>query len=77
LQTASWRWIRTKELAWYTQTVPHDLFDYDMETSPILATASINGLTQDIVIGAGKMGWCYAFNRSTRAIQWECMVGQA
>ncbi len=67
---------RSGELLWYTQTVPHDIFDYDMESSPILATASISGISQDIVIGSGKMGRVYAFNRSTGAILWECVVGR-
>lgn len=30
---------------------------------------------QDIVVGSGKTGRVYAFNRSTGAILWETVVG--
>lgn len=62
-------------LKWYTQTVPHDIFDYDFQISPILTRANINGRDQDIVIGAGKMGRVFAFNRDSGAILWVADVG--
>jgi outer membrane protein assembly factor BamB len=65
----------TGELHWYTQVVPHDLFDYDFQIPPILTNANINGMNQSIVIGAGKMGRVYAFNRSTGSILWVTVVG--
>ncbi len=63
-------------LEWYTQAVPHDLFDYDLQIPPILATANVNGEAQDIVIGAGKMGRVYAFNRDSRALLWVAVIGE-
>jgi len=63
------------KLNWYMQVLAHDLFDYDFQISPILASANINGVQQDVVIGAGKMGRVYAFNRSTGAILWVAVVG--
>ena len=66
---------KTGKLIWYTQVVPHDLFDYDLQIPPILTYANINGFNQSIVIGAGKMGRVYAFNRSSGAILWEAIVG--
>jgi glucose dehydrogenase len=66
---------QTGNLKWYTQVVPHDLFDYDFQIPPILATEVINGINQSIVIGAGKNGRVYAFNRSSGYILWESIVG--
>lgn len=62
-------------MQWYNQVNPHDLFDYDFQVASILASATINGIKQDIVIGAGKMGKVYAFNRKTGAILWSTAVG--
>lgn len=65
----------TGELLWYTQVYPHDMFNYSLVISPILAKANISGVSQDIVIGSGKTGRVYAFNRSNGAILWETVVG--
>ncbi len=65
----------TGDLLWYTQVYPHDMFNYSLVISPILAQANINGVLQDIVIGSGKTGRVYAFNRSSGAILWETVVG--
>lgn len=62
-------------LQWYTQTIPHDLTDMDFQLTPILTTANINGIDQDIAIGGGKWGRVFAFNRSTGAILWVTPVG--
>jgi alcohol dehydrogenase (cytochrome c) len=62
-------------LKWYSQVNPHDLFDHDFQISPMLASTDISGKQQEIVIGAGKMGKVYAFNRSTGAILWSTLVG--
>jgi outer membrane protein assembly factor BamB len=66
---------KTGKLQWYTQVYPHDNLDLDFEASPILASAKIAGVQQDIVIGAGKVGRVVAFNRKTGAILWETFVG--
>ncbi len=67
---------RTGMMSWYKQVLQHDLFDYDFQIAPILASAKINGKQQDIVIGAGKMGRVYAFNRGTGEILWSANVGE-
>lgn len=54
---------------------PHDILDHDFQIPPILAQANISGKQQEIVIGAGKMGRVYAFNRTTGAILWVVLVG--
>jgi len=63
------------KLMWYNQVKPHDLFDYDFQISPILATVKINGANQDVVIGAGKMGKVVAFDRKTGKTLWSTDVG--
>jgi len=63
------------KLQWYTQTIAHDNTDMDFQLSPILTTANINGVTQDIAIGGGKWGRVFAFNRDTGAILWITQVG--
>ena len=64
------------KLLWYNQILPHDLFDYDLEVSPILATVSVDGVPKDVVFGAGKMGKVYAFDRKDGKKIWEVSVGE-
>lgn len=63
-------------IKWFTQVLPHDLLDHDLQIPPILTNPVINGTPQDIVIGSGKMGVVYAFNRDTGAILWQTAVGE-
>ena len=63
------------KMLWYNQVLPHDLFDYDLQIPPILATLTANGAKQDIIIGAGKMGKVYGFDRKTGKTIWETAVG--
>ncbi|HWQ89017.1 MAG TPA: PQQ-binding-like beta-propeller repeat protein [Desulfitobacteriaceae bacterium] len=63
------------KLIWYNQVAPHDLFDYDFQISPILAAVNIDGVNQEIVIGAGKMGKVVAFDRKTGKTIWSTPVG--
>jgi outer membrane protein assembly factor BamB len=65
----------TGQMSWYNQVWPHDVSDYDLMISPILASANYGGKQQDIVIGAGKMGRVYAFNRQSGSILWTTLVG--
>jgi len=64
------------KLLWYNQVLPHDLFDYDLQISPILGSIADNGeAARDVVFGAGKMGKVYAFDRKTGQKLWETAVG--
>lgn len=67
---------KTGALAWYKQVKPHDLFDLDFQLSPILTTARINGTRREIVIGGGKVGKVFAFDRATGEILWQTPVGE-
>jgi alcohol dehydrogenase (cytochrome c) len=61
----------TGKLRWYYQAVPNDFQDHDLQTSPIAAT--ING--SSVIIAAGKMGYVYAINAQTGALEWKTPVG--
>ncbi len=63
-------------MKWFNQVLPHDIFDHDLQIAPILAKTKVNGSQQDIVIGAGKMGTVYAFNRDTGTLLWHTNVGE-
>ena len=67
---------RNGTMKWFNQVLPHDLLDHDLQIAPILASASINGTQQNIVIGSGKMGRVYAFNRDTGSLLWQTAVGE-
>jgi len=61
----------TGKLRWYYQAVPDDFKDYDLQASPI--SASANGVP--VVIGGGKMGVVYEMNAASGALLWKTPVG--
>jgi outer membrane protein assembly factor BamB len=61
----------TGRLLWHDQVTPHDVRDYDFQTTPILA--AVDGT--DVVFGAGKAGRVIAWDRSTRQRRWTTLVG--
>jgi glucose dehydrogenase len=66
---------RTGQMLWYNQVKPHDLFNLDFQISPMLATVTIAGKAQDIVIGSGKLGRVVAFDRTTGKTLWDIPIG--
>jgi glucose dehydrogenase len=61
----------TGALRWYYQAVPDDFKDYDLQASPIAATA--NGVP--VVLGGGKMGIVYEMDAATGKLGWKTPVG--
>ncbi len=59
------------KLLWYYQLTPHDLFDWDLQNSPVLTTA--NG--QPVVIEGGKAGILIELNAQTGKLIWKLPVG--
>jgi outer membrane protein assembly factor BamB len=59
------------KLLWYYQLTPHDLFDWDLENSPVLTTA--NG--QPVVIDGGKAGIMIELSAQTGKLLWQLPVG--
>lgn len=65
----------TGNLDWFHQAKAHDLTDADFMISPILTSAEIAGVPRDIVIGSGKLGKVFAYDRDTGALLWMRSVG--
>ena len=61
---------RTGKYLWHFQTVHHDIWDYDPNSAPQLATVKHDGKTVDIVALASKNGFLYVFDRVTGKPLW-------
>ena len=65
----------TGRLLWYRQVVSHDVRDYDLQDSPVIATIPLNGVPTEVVFAAGKMGRVYAFTAADGKQLWQRPVG--
>jgi outer membrane protein assembly factor BamB len=63
---------KTGKLEWYYQVTPHDLYDWDFQDPPILAT--VGG--EQLAIGAGKSGLVVAVDAKTGKLAWKTPVGK-
>jgi len=63
-------------LSWYQQILPHDLYDHDFQSSPVLATVTIGGAAQKLAIGSGKAGYVVALDEATGKVLWNTAVGK-
>jgi quinoprotein glucose dehydrogenase len=61
---------KTGKRIWHFQTVHHDLWDYDLATSPKLLTVKHDGRDVDIVAQASKHGFLFVFDRLTGRPLW-------
>jgi len=66
----------TGTLAWHQQPKPHDLFDLDLQNSPVLAAVDLGSGPVDIVIASGKLGKVLAYERATGKLLWSVAVGK-
>jgi alcohol dehydrogenase (cytochrome c) len=57
--------VATGKLRWYYQTVPHNVWDYDPASPPILMDIAQGRDTVPAVAEAGKTGWVYILDRRT------------
>lgn len=58
--------LKTGKLIWGYQYLPHDLWDLDSASPPILTKAkSKKGKLVDVVVHGGKTGWTYVHERKT------------
>jgi alcohol dehydrogenase (cytochrome c) len=55
----------TGKLKWHFQFVPHDLFDYDAEETPVLVDLTTNGQVQKLLVEANRNGFYYILDRTT------------
>jgi alcohol dehydrogenase (cytochrome c) len=59
------------KLLWYYQLTPHDLYDWDLQNSPVLTTAH----GQQVVIDGGKAGILIELSAQTGKLLWKLPVG--
>jgi alcohol dehydrogenase (cytochrome c) len=59
------------KLLWYYQLTPHDLYDWDLQNSPVLTTAH----GQPVVIDGGKAGILVELSAQTGKLLWKLPVG--
>ena len=59
------------KLLWYYQLTPHDLYDWDLQDSPVLTTAH----GQPVVVDGGKAGLLIELNAQTGKLLWRLPVG--
>jgi alcohol dehydrogenase (cytochrome c) len=59
------------KLLWYYQLTPHDLYDWDLQNSPVLTTAH----GQPVVIDGGKAGILIELSAQTGKLLWKLPVG--
>jgi len=57
--------IGTGSLKWYYQVLPHNLWDFDLATPPVLFDLPAGDSTIPAVGQAGKTGWVYLLDRRT------------
>jgi alcohol dehydrogenase (cytochrome c) len=62
---------RHGKLLWYYQLTPHDLYDWDLQNSPVLTTAH----GQPVVIDGGKAGILIELSAQTGKLLWKLPVG--
>ncbi|MDM4719671.1 PQQ-binding-like beta-propeller repeat protein [Micromonospora sp. WMMA1363] len=63
---------RTGRLIWYRQELPHDIYDWDLQNSPILTT--VGG--RRVVLTSGKTGFVYMYDRDSGKRLWKTPVGR-
>ncbi len=57
--------VETGKLAWYFQTSPHDMHDWDSAQTPILIDAVIDGKPRKLVSTAARNGYFFTLDRVT------------
>jgi PQQ-dependent dehydrogenase (methanol/ethanol family) len=57
--------LQTGKLAWYYQTIHHDIWDWDLVTGPVLFNVNMGGRTVKAVASGGKNCFMYMWNRET------------
>ncbi|HET8933019.1 MAG TPA: PQQ-binding-like beta-propeller repeat protein [Polyangiales bacterium] len=62
-------------LAWHYQDKPHDIFDWDFQSTPVMVRAAAQS-GGDKVIGAGKTGALAAVDAQTGELLWRTKVGR-
>jgi alcohol dehydrogenase (cytochrome c) len=57
--------VDTGKMAWYFQTSPHDMHDYDSAQTPVLVDGTFNGKPRKMVVTAARNGYYFTLDRLT------------
>jgi len=57
--------VDTGKMAWYFQTSPHDMHDYDSAQTPVLVDGVINGKRRKLVLTGSRNGYYFTLDRVT------------
>jgi alcohol dehydrogenase (cytochrome c) len=57
--------VDTGKMAWYFQTSPHDMHDYDSAQTPVLVDAMFHGKMRKLVLTAARNGYFFVLDRVT------------
>ena len=57
--------VETGKMAWYYQTSPHDMHDWDSAQTPVLFDAAIGGTMRKLVSTAARNGYFFTLDRVT------------
>lgn len=57
--------VDTGKMAWYYQTAPHDMHDWDSAQTPVIADAPVNGRMRKLVMTAARNGYFFVLDRVT------------
>ena len=57
--------VDTGKMAWYFQTSPHDMHDYDSAQTPVLVDGMFNGKMRKLVLTAARNGYFFTLDRVT------------
>ncbi|MGI8485507.1 MAG: PQQ-binding-like beta-propeller repeat protein [Thermomicrobiales bacterium] len=69
--------LATGGVNWSYNAKPHDLFDHDLQNSPILAEVSLNGTDKTLIaVGSGKTGTVVAVDATNGSLLWNTAVGK-
>jgi quinoprotein glucose dehydrogenase len=62
--------VETGKRVWHYQLVHHDIWDYDIASTPILVDIRVNGKPIKAVVQVGKQAFAYVFDRVTGEPVW-------
>jgi len=57
--------VDTGKMAWYYQTSPHEMHDWDSAQTPVLVDGTINGRARKLVVTASRNGYYFTIDRLT------------
>ena len=57
--------VDTGKLKWYFQETPHDLYDYDSSSEPIIVDMDVAGQKRQVIVHPTKNGYTYEYDRET------------